>query len=408
MQKELDIQKVVNEDLITNKSYNRDDYPRCFNVSTAMFYDQIPTPKSRKSPEFVFLKNHYNGQRDIEKELTIADWNNVWEVGQLRTSFFWDRLPKTLDWLRSYDTENIYLVPEDDIYPYATYCPLIHLLPFRTRKKFGIPQLKAGKWPYGLSTGFHIYKNLFKGSFKENLSKAFANHIWPILNKQSKISSFSKDDPIVILSHNLKFWLPHLYSTIEDELRNFGRVKIKSEGQKQKIQLLQEQYPEIDVKVPLLGGDIWRGEHEAWDITRKVIEKADENGQLTNLFDAIKSNRIKDDFSDKWSYAKEDFERRLYKKRNKYKINFVEIESAIPIHSNTSEILENEIWDDFLSILNHKERNILICLRKGITKHKEISEILGYKNHSPVTKSISKIRRIAETEMGIKPNKKYR
>jgi hypothetical protein len=154
----------------------------------------------------------------------------------------------------------------------------------------------------------------------------------------------------------------------------------------------QQQYPEIDVKLPLMGGPIWIGEDEAWELTRRIIEKADAKGKLREIIDAIKSNRVQDDFSAKWSFAKEDFERRLYSKRSKVQVRFVEIDDAIPIHSQSSEIDEDILWDDLLSIVDQRERKVIVCLRKGITNHKEISEILGYQNHSPVTKLIARIR----------------
>ncbi len=407
--KSLDKEKLewINEQLVTKQSYNRDEYPRCFNISQGMYYNQLPVPKERKAAEFIFLKDYFVGKRDLEKEVAIHDWNNTWELGQLRTSFFWDKLPKSLNWLKDHDLENIYLIPDDDVFSYSTYAPLLHLIPFKTRSRHNIPQLRAGVWPFGAAYYERSIGDVFTSSFKDNLSNAFATHIWPLLNRQSKIDAFSHNDPIVLLSHNLKFWLPHVYAVIEEELELFGRVDVESEEQKRTINELQNQYPEIDVKLPLRGGDIWRGEDGAWGISKKIVESADENGQLSNLFDAIKSNRIQDDFSDHWSNAKEDFERKLYRKRSRYRVNFVELNSSIPIQSYSSEIVENELWDDFFSILNHKEKRIVVCLRKGITKHKEISEILGYKNHSPVTKSIKKIREKAEVNLSIKPNKSH-
>lgn len=115
-----------------------------------------------------------------------------------------------------------------------------------------------------------------------------------------------------------------------------------------------------------------------------IIEIADKNGKLRSIIDAIKSNRIEDDFSDQWSFAKEDFERKIYKKRSKFKVNFVELNNKIPVHSPSSESHENLLWEDFLSILDTKEKRIVVLLKSGVTNLGEIGKILGYANHSPI------------------------
>jgi hypothetical protein len=60
-----------------------------------------------------------------------------------------------------------------------------------------------------------------------------------------------------------------------------------------------------------MGGTLWIGEDEASQVTAEIVNAADRNGQLRGLIDAIKSNRVVDDFSPRWSYAREDFERKL-------------------------------------------------------------------------------------------------
>jgi hypothetical protein len=42
--------------------------------------------------------------------------------------------------------------------------------------------------------------------------------------------------------------------------------------------------------------------------------------------------------------------------------------------------------------LNVKEKQIVVCLRSGITGLEEIAQIMGYANHSPISKKLTKIR----------------
>jgi len=123
-----------------------------------------------------------------------------------------------------------------------------------------------------------------------------------------------------------------------------------------------------------------------------MVNTADSSGKLRAIIDAVQSNRVEDDFSDKWSFAKEDFERKLYRKRSKVKVSFVELDNTLPVHGPESEVHEKLLWEDFLALLKPKERHIVVCLRSGITNLKEISEKLGYANHTPVSKALKKIR----------------
>jgi hypothetical protein len=327
-----------NENLLLEKDFNREEFPLLYNLSSAFIYDHIPVPKVRKDPEFVFLKDYSNFMKNSALSVTIAEWNMIWESGQLRTDFFWQNLPKDLNWLKEYENSNIYLIPDHQYYSYA---PLFHLLPFRTRKNFKLPLIKKGNWPFLLDHDRLIVNNVFKINYLSRLSNAFANHIWPILDNQSKIGSFSKNDPIKLLAHNLNYWLPGIYKVIEERLSNFDRIDPKTKDHLHKIDKLQKEYPEIDIKLPLMGGTIWEGEDDAWKATQELINITDQKGNLRNIIDAVKSNRVQDDFSDKWSFAKEDFERKVYSKRQKIKVTFVELDDDYPIHCSTSELDDN-------------------------------------------------------------------
>jgi hypothetical protein len=133
------------------------------------------------------------------------------------------------------------------------------------------------------------------------------------------------------------------------------------------------------------GGWLWQGEAEAREALNEVVEAADRHGRLRSIIEAVTENRVEDDFSPRWSYEREDFERKLYHKRLKIKVSFVELDETIPVHGPDSELDENLLWEDFLTLLNRKERSITVCLRNGFTKAGEISTILGYASHSPVS-----------------------
>jgi hypothetical protein len=366
-------------------------FPGLFNLSSAFVWDFIYRPLDNRVPEFVYTP--FEKCRSIEnlsaEEEAIQSWNLTWETGHLRHMLFKNRLPPSLTWLSKFPESNLYLLPNTN--KYETYCPLYHLLPAPSIHRFSLPIFGWGAWPVALRNTDSVFSKL-TDDFEDSLSKAFAHHIWPLLAKPS-MSFFSRNDPIVVLSHNLDFWLPYAYEVIENRLRGFPRCDLETQEQITTLMRLRRiAPPNIAVDLPLKGGDIWAGEADAWQAAQELVEVADRRGKLRAVIDAVLSNRIKDDFSHRWSHEREDFERKLYHKRSKFKVAFVELDDTIPVQGPSSEVEEDLLWEDFIALLNLKERQIVVCLRNGITKVAEIGQILGYANHSPVSKALQKIR----------------
>ena len=146
---------------------------------------------------------------------------------------------------------------------------------------------------------------------------------------------------------------------------------------------------------PRMGTDLWRGEDEAAEFLQATVDAADADGRLRGILDAVRSNRVEDDFSGHWSHAREDFERKLYRKRSKIKVRFVELTDTIPVQGPETEVEANLVFADFLALLDRKEQQVVVLLQNGVTKVGDVASILGYKNHSPVSKRLARIRRKA-------------
>lgn len=52
--------------------------------------------------------------------------------------------------------------------------------------------------------------------------------------------------------------------------------------------------------------------------------------------------------------------------------------------------------NDFLALLDVRNRQIVVLLASGMTSHTEIAARLGYANHSAVSKRLAQIRRAAQ------------
>jgi hypothetical protein len=233
--------------------------------------------------------------------------------------------------------------------------------------------------------------------FDARLARAFAAHIWPYLSSGSRIDAFSPDEPIRLLAHNLDYWLGPVTELIQDRLRDYGRPgEMKDPDVAAKLAKARAglEEPGILVDRPLRGGDLWRGEDDAREATVELVERADANGQLRGILDAVRGTRVEEDFSARWSYAREDFERRLYSKRRKVKIRFVELTDTIPVHGPESEVEGRLLYEDFLALLDAKERQVVVLI-SGVTRVGEVASRLGYANHAPVSKALARIRRKA-------------
>lgn len=90
--------------------------------------------------------------------------------------------------------------------------------------------------------------------------------------------------------------------------------------------------------------------------------------------------------------AREDFERKLHSKRSKVQVRFVELTDTIPVQGPETEVIDGLMYGDFLALLDPRERQVVVLLRSGITKLDEIASLMGYKNHSPVSKRLARIR----------------
>lgn len=375
------------------------EFPRLDNLSAAWLFDFVLEPRVREQPECVYVPRPPRtafATRDEEYgyRVAITGWNAMWQAGQLRPELFEARLPRQLSWLASRRGRNITLVPLITRGPrYETYAALYHLLPANTLERFGLPLVRLGVWPHWID--HHWTTRFLPRDFDEKLARAFAYHIWPHLGGgASRPRAFAGDESIHLLAHNLDFWLPYAnevaYSRLEALM---GPVPNDSIAMLEEQRRLQSQAPSgVEVARPLKGGDIWCGLDESTEATEDLVDVADRRGKLRAILDAIRSHRVEEDFSPEWSYAREDFERKLYRKRAKVKVSFVEIDDTIPVNAPTSEVHEDLLWQDLFAMVSLKDKRVVVCLRSGVTKLGDIARVLGYANHSPISRALTRIR----------------
>jgi hypothetical protein len=374
-----------------------DQYPRLWNMSAAPLYRAVIRAREPVPPEYVTVPLPRVGRSSLELTGVIAQWNMLWEAAQFRRRFFSEeQLPAELREVADRGDVNVVFVPRTAT-RYHEYAPLSHLLPRSAVERHGLPLLRGGQWPFLAEFGW--FDRYIPADFETRLARAWASAVWRHLVPGSPLRAFSGTDPIRLLAHTLDFWLPPVTAVVQEILRDLPVVHNGVEEGPPRLQdgtVLEGAV----MANPRMGSDVWRGEAEAADVLRWTVDEADADGQLRGILDAVRSNRVEDDFSEHWSYAREDFERKLYRKRSKVRVRFVELTDTIPVQGPETEVEADMVFADFLALLDERERQVVVLLRSGVTKVGDVASILGYKNHSPISKRLARIRKKAAEHFG--------
>jgi hypothetical protein len=366
-------------------------YPHISNISVGFLVQRVVRPLEPTQPEYVTLPLTGRPLRDGVL-FTVAKWNLLWESAQFRRRFFADEdLPPEIMQLADLGDVNITFVPRTAS-RYYEYAPLFHLLSRSQVQRHGLPLLRPGTWPF---TAEYTHPDCFlPADFASRLERAWAAAVWRHLSSRSPQRAFTASDPIRLLAHNLDFWIPPVTAVMQDILRSFPVAG--DLVPEEPVQLIDGSFLDGAVAAsPRMGGTLWVGEEWAEKVVGEVVKAADSHGRLRDILDAVRSNRVEDDFSNRWSFAREDFERKLYHKRNKVKVRFVELTDTIPVQGPETEVEGNIVIGDFLALLDRRERQIVVLLLSGVTRIGEVASVLGYKNHSPVSKRLARIRQLA-------------
>jgi len=390
--------------VIMKSTYDKEPrQPSLMALSPAFIYRLIPVPRNRQDVNpygSSFITLPY-GEKDlsIAREADakifnfVSEWNMLWEASWTRTEIL--DFPPQFNWLKRFAGERIQLLFKSlfkslDGTP-AHYMALYHLLPIDTRRKHKLPSIRRGVWPILTPFALNLERRYIP---LQNLRSAFAEFIWPFLFQGHAIKSrraYSQNNPLVILSESLDFWADHLHAVIEKRWSSFPRVPFDNDDPDQIRDAVRASSDEISALRPKMGGTIWDGEDEAMEVTREMLDNADQKNKLWETIDLVLRNQVHDDFSETWSREKEDFERAFYHKRAKTKVFFREISDDVVSINPLSTVEAKDVLNELMTIVSPKEKEVIVCLRSSILRQQEIAERLGYANHSSVSRLLKRI-----------------
>lgn len=384
-------------------------YPALDFFSPGLIYEQpFPVPAAAPPQELVFVDAPPSGKKFLEFIGAANEWNVLWESAHLRQQVLKQmNRPRrsTPKWLQKYGDRNIQIVPNVDHDPSQAFAPLYAMLPLSILRHVGLPPHVRATWP--MFGGNHGYGDMPADAY-DRFSRALSLYLWPRLSGRKTYHAYSEDDPIRVLAHSPTYWLPHALSVCMSRAKDFEpdegewTDEIRSRIAEVNAHPLNQRV-RVAYQANRHCGALWEGEQEASDVVDEMVEHADRDGRLRAIIEAVRSNRIEDDFTGCWTREREDFERAFYHKRAKTKVAFVELPELEPIHSAFTQLvpsaetaaLDALMFNEFLTLLDPKSRSIVVLMRRGATTAAEISRELGYANHSPVSKRLRKIREAA-------------
>ena len=253
------------------------------------------------------------------------------------------------------------------------YLPLYYLIPDEIARKRKIADFPRD--PYIAVTNPKWREVYNSRHFQITLMDTWAWMMWQCLGIKGGIDNYSSNDPIVrmVCEISMWAWLLAERGITPDFLASFPP------GEEMPFLTMEQSAHNCDQ----IAKYFW--EHPAL--------------KMKEVREIVKQHRDHRDYSSMPSHVKMDFHRSYYHTRAKTKVEPIifnddgEENVYAPYEPSEFAEVETRIWfDGFLKRLNEKDREIVRLLEEGYTQE-EISEMLGYSNHSGVCKRIKFIRK---------------
>lgn len=339
-------------------------------------------------------------KRQLELSCAIHEWNQSSPAGLTRPGEALEILRRELRCLDAIKTPNLVFVPRrgpDGLT--ALHVMLASVLPDRALKAAGIERSPS---ILNLST---VACHDLPENYAAAASRAFSAYIWHKLAPRARFnrSFFSATSPLRLLADDTSFWMHRFYRIALDRWDYFEEVddaeKPTWKPLSELTTTLRASLPEslhdkVRVRRPLRGGDLW-DVYDPLDRENVIEEAITGVGVMESLepvIELLQRHRAHEDFSDRYSWVKEDFERSFYSKRSKLKVELVETVDDAPVW-NTAEPdgYERVLFRDILAALNVRERSLLLALRMGKTAT-EIAQGQGLSGHAAISRRIKKLK----------------
>jgi hypothetical protein len=347
------------------------------------------------------LRNGCYTKRGLELGGAISEWNQSAAAGFARPARALDVLVREFPSMKSCENPNMIFVPRQRAGGLTElHVMLASLLPEaallaagidRSSAVFDLTLLNYPERPSGLAPA---------------ICAAFERYIWTKLAPQSRLreSFFSSSSPLRLLSGDISFWMNRVYRVALDIQESFREVDSSEKTWRPLGEVaaeLSESLPphlrdRVRVRRPLCGGDLW-DIHDAEErelVIEEAINGAGVMDSLEPIIELLHTHRAHEDFSDRYSWVKEDFERSFYSKRSKLQVVLIEtVDNAPAWSADDHDGYDRVLLRDILAFLNPRERKLFLALRQGRTVG-EIAAREELSGHAAVSRRVKALKKM--------------
>jgi hypothetical protein len=369
-------------------------------ISNAHFYQAEVTQADRwdHGPlELAYLSEP--ASRGPENLVAIHDWNASQRAGFLRSAEVMSQLATIAPHVEARSNPNIILVPTV-LGTTSLDVMLASLLPDAALQDAGLERRSAN-----MTLAFPSSQK-DKKDYGSRARKAFSKHVWSMIAPKARLdsSAFSMNSPLQLLAGDTRFWSHRIYRLALDRRDAWFEPTENEDEDWTPLDVIEREMlsaipvdtrHKFSVHRPLVGGEVWDAEDaaEREDVLRAAIDGDGVMASLEPVIELLHSHRAHEDFSERYSWIKEDFERSFYSKRARVKVDLVEtIDDAAAYDVDSDTAYADVLFRDLLAVLDVRERRLCIALRLGKTAS-EIARDEGLKGHASVSRRIQALKR---------------
>jgi|GEM_PF-2036658 len=354
--------------------------------------------------ELVFVKfpvGRYGALDSDERareQLAFVDWNRHHHGGFVRDGEACEVFERLAPGVFKRGSPNVILVPES-----AGATELHHmlasLLPDRTLSALGVERKGADLWLNPWS------KQEISASSALAIEDEFSRMVWARLAGRARLrrDAFSEESSLRLLAGDARLSMNRLYRVAMEREEEMGGHDSDRDPEWRSLSELQGEffakYPDlretVTIRRPLYGGAIWDPndpEDRDW-VLEEAVHGLGEMPSIQPVVETLLSHPTHDDFSDRVSWIKEDFERAFYSKRARARVDLIETIDEFPAWDGDVPIgYDDVLFRDILAYFDQRDRRLLIAVRNGRTMG-AIAESEGYADHAPVSRRLKEVRR---------------
>jgi len=347
--------------------------------------------------EIVFVNGDPRRPNHVESTHATSLWNMSYAGGHLRPGEIFDSVMKQVPGIAKRSNPNIFLAPKLPNGLSELHVMLASLLPDEHLGGAALERLRPNM---SLSL---VGRYDVADDYVTRVEHGFAKYMWTRLSPGSRARPelFAPSSPLKLLAGDVRFWMQRLYRIAVERREQFFDP-VPDDPEWKSMEALEAEFREsikgaegqYSLRRPLYGGTVWDGEDagEREAVIDEAIHGNDVEGSLAPVIELLHSHRAHEDFSDRYSWIKEDFERSFYSKRAKLKVELIETLDDAPVwDSDDCEGYSDVLFRDVIAALDVHERILLLAIRSGKTVC-EISNEAGLRGHASISRRITRLK----------------